>query len=700
MYRITLARMVVAVAMAVHFGFFTPAIVAAEETESTQLETMTVYAQKREENVQETPLSVGVLNDLRLEEERVSQLYDLNRLIPNLYMGSAGGSGTFTYVGIRGRINGDADVDPTVTVLVDGVPYDDFYSMGNNLLYDVERVEVLRGPQSTMYGLNSIAGVINIVTKKPGETTRGKVYVEGSAGPDWDGSWQAGGSVSGPLVHNTLYAGLSFLHKKQGGYIENKLTKDRYNDDRTTGVKGDLLWTPSDPWEVSLGVAYSKYDGDYSETYLPTNRAAAAAVGTDFEEWQADTGWEGDCDVETWAPNMKVSYDGGDFKIISVSAYRKATQEFDFDPYLSPVTGYLGYIDHRAETFTQELRVQSDDDEASNLQWLGGYSFNDFERKEKLGWALTATPSQMNFFKDSTLEGMSNAFFGQATYRFFDKALGLTAGGRQEWTEREAQSHLGLFADDTVSDSQFLPKLTLDYRVSPKVMIYAGITQGWRSGGMNMLASNTSQSKYKKETSWSYEIGLKTELFNNRLTFNSSAFYATYDDFQDLVYVNAGTAYLTNAPEVRMTGFETEITARLTQDLLLTGSLGYVHAEYVDFPDAAHGDFNGNRVMFVPDFNAHLALNYNFLGNFYVRPEVQGIGTLYWDRANSKKQSPYALFNLKAGYTGDSYEIYLFAENLTNKYAFSQATDYVGNGNYYGTPITPLRVGIGASITF
>ena len=116
--------------------------------------------------MQEAPLSVGVLNDLRLEEERVSQLYDLNRLIPNLYMGSAGGSGTFTYVGIRGRINGDADVDPTVTVLVDGVPYDDFYSMGNNLLYDVERVEVLRGPQSTMYGLNSIAGVINIVTKK------------------------------------------------------------------------------------------------------------------------------------------------------------------------------------------------------------------------------------------------------------------------------------------------------------------------------------------------------------------------------------------------------------------------------------------------------------------------------------------------------------------------------------------------------
>ena len=211
--------------------------------------------------------------------------------------------------------------------------------------------------------------------------------------------------MSGPLVHNRLYAGLSFLHKKQGGYIENKLTKDRYNDDRTTGVKGDLLWTPSDPWEVSLGVAYSKYDGDYSETYLPTNRAAAAAVGTDFEEWQTDTGWEGDCDVETWAPHMKVSYAGGNYKIISVSAYRKATQEFDFDPYLSPVTGYLGYIDHTAETFTQELRVQSDDDEASNLQWLGGYSFNDFERKEKLGWALTATPSQMNFFKDATLEG-------------------------------------------------------------------------------------------------------------------------------------------------------------------------------------------------------------------------------------------------------------------------------------------------------
>ena len=668
--------------------------------EAVSIETITVSAQKREQDVQDVPVSVGVLSDIRLEEERVTKLYDLDRIIPNLYMANAGGGGTFTYLGIRGRINGDADVDPTVTVLIDGVPYDDFYSMGNNLLYDIERVEVLRGPQSTMYGLNSIAGVINIVTKKPDNNFRAKVYSEASAGPDWEGSWQVGGTLSGPLMADRLYGTLSFLNKNTGGYVENLVTGDQYNSDQTTGLKGDLRWTPGTAWDITLGLAYTKYDGDFSETYLPTTEAAAAAVGTTYEEWQANTDWEGDSEVETWAPNLRVTYDAGAFTIASISAYRDASQEFDFDPYLSPSAGYLGYISHEAETFTQEFRLQSNEDENSNLEWLGGYAFNDFERHEKLGWGLISNPENLYIFKDSTLNGTSHAFFGQATWRFLEKALGVTLGARQEWTEREAQSALDMFREDSVDDSQFLPKLALDYRISDDVMAYSSVAKGWRCGGMNLLASSTEQSKYGKETSWTYEMGIKTKLFNNRATFNASVFYSQYKNYQDLVYVQPGTAYLANAPEVRMTGFETELETRLSKDLLLTASFGWVNAEYEDFPDATNGNYDGNKVMFVPDFDASIALKYSFLEHFYIRPEIQGVGNLYWDRANTQKQSPYALFNFKAGYVGKNYEIYLFGENLANKYAFSQATDYLGSGNYYGTPITPLRVGIGVTFEF
>ncbi len=664
-----------------------------------RLEGVTVSAQKREENVQEIPLSVGVLTDARLDEERITELYDLDKVIPNLYIANSGGTGSYTYLGIRGRINGDADVDPTVTVLVDGVPYDDFYSMGNNLLYDVERVEVLRGPQSTIYGMNSIAGVINIVTRKPGETRRVKVYGEGAAGPDWDGTWQAGGSLSGPLVDDALFGGLSLMVKSQGGYIKNTRTDDLYNSDRTMGMRGNLRWTPNTAWEMSFGMAYTDYDADYSETYLPTTRAAASHLGLEFKKWEIDTDWEGKSEVKTLAPSLNVKFDGGSYTVTSISAYRNSRQEFDFNPYVT-TGGTLGVINHDANTFTQELRLQSDAGESSNLEWMGGYFLNVFERDMQLGWALTSSPSAKTYFKDSKLKGVSNAFFGQATYRFLDKALGLTAGARGEWTEREGKSRKGLFDEKSINDSQFLPKIALDYRFSPQVMAYASVTKGWRCGGVNPLANNNSQATYDNETSWTYEIGAKTTLFDGRMKFNTSAFYTKYEDYQDKIYVTAGTAYLTNAPEVRMMGLETELEAQLTPSVLLIGSFGYVNAEYEDFPDATYGNFDGNKVMFVPDFDANLAVKYSFLEHFYIRPEVQIVGNLYWNRENTEKQTPYALFNIKAGYTRDNYEIYLYGENLTNQYKFSQATDYLSNGDYYGTPITPLRIGIGANVEF
>lgn len=675
---------------------------AQEQKKQYRLEVVKVSAQKYEENVQDVPMSVGVLNDVVLEESGVNDILNLHKIVPNLYISTAGGSGTFTFMGIRGRTNSGRDIDPTVTVLVDGVPYDDFYTVGNNLLFDVERVEVLRGPQSTLYGLNSEAGVINLITKKPTDTMRITAYGEVGYGPDWDGTYTLGGSISGPIKEGVLKGGLSLMQSGQEGYIYNSYNSDRYNRDKKTGLSGTLSWTPTKAWDISGGLAYSKADENNGHVKVPYDEAAAAALpdGQSYGEWKTNIDHEGNTDVETWAPHLKILYQLDSVEFTSVTAYRNSSQQQDFDIDLTSQPNGYGYAKGKFKTLTQELRVQSTTGDQDDYKWLTGYFFHDFDRKQLLAMGAPPVPYTFMPFIDSRLQGNSHAVFGQGTYRFLDKKLGLTLGLRQEWTNRELNEELGYYDETTADDSQFLPKFAVDYRLTPEHMIYASVTQGWRSGGLNNMSTAPSELRFKKETCWAYEIGAKTRWLDDQVLFNASAFYTEYNDYQDLVRSGPLVAYLSNVPKVRMYGFETELQAQMLDSLFLIANLGYVNAKYVDFPDATAGDYDGNTVANVPDFNANLALKYVFLENFYIRPEVQGVGSIYWDRANTRKQGSYALLNLRAGYSKDNYDIYVFGENLTNHYAFQHANDFIRNGELYGTPITPMRVGVGISMEF
>jgi len=678
----------------------TDPVQAQDGKDEVRLEAIQVSAQKREENVQEVPMSVGVVTELQLEETRTSELSDLGRNIPNLYISSSGSPGTYTFVGIRGRINSTIDVEPTVTVLVDGVPYDDYYSMGNNLLFDVERVEVLRGSQSTLYGMNSSGGIINVVTREPGQDKDVKAFAEGGYGPSWDGSWRLGTSASGPLVEERLSGGIAFSAQGQGGYVKNVHTGDRYNEDRTFAARGNLVWTLSEAWKIFTGVAYSDLQADNGFLRLPFDQRSASLLGQNKKAWQSDIDWEGNTTVKTLAPNLKINYDGGPVDVIAVTAYRNTNQEFDFDLDQTPRDGGYARFKNELETFSQELRVQSDNESESPLQWMAGYFYSAFDRHLTSGMA-PRTSLPLMALSDADYTGYSNAFFGQTTYRVLDQKLGLTLGVRQEWTQREAESRVGAFGETSKTDSQFLPKVAVDYRISPEAMVYASVTQGWRSGGVNPYSANSSNLTYEKEISWTYEAGAKTQWLDNRLLFNFSGFYTDYEDFQDKNRNTPFDVWLANVPKVRMIGFETEVDAMLTESLQLTGFLGYVKARYVDYPDPIAGNFDDNTVISVPDFNANLALKYSFWEHYYVRPSLQGIGTIYWDRENKTKQDPYMTVNFKAGYVKDAYEIYLFGENLTNKYAFTEANeDPITGGAYVGTPISPLKVGIGGNIRF
>jgi len=656
------------------------------------LETVKVTAQKREENVQEVPGAVSVLSDVALEEARVTDVGDLYTLSPNLYYSSAG-QGSYSYLGIRGRTGSGVDLDPTVTVFVDGVPYDDFFTLDTAALFDVERVEVLRGPQSTLYGLNSVAGVINIVTRQPGDEPHASVGAEISDGPDRDMSTMVKASVSGPVVRDVLSLGVAAIREDQGGWVWNEYTDDYANDSGKTSGRFSAVWTPVDKLTARGGVNLTEMDVNAGYVYLPLDDDAARRVGRpDKEEWTMDNDYSGFVEGRSVAPNLNLQYEAPWFDAVSVTTYRDNDQKYGTDFDLTCNAWSTGVMESEIKTFTQELRLQSPDhgDQDSSWDWTVGYFRYDMERDQVI--SIGGAP-----MIGGVLSGVNDAVFGQTTYRVFGNALGLTVGGRYEATERELTESVVGYDDTEVDDSQFLPKFALDYRFTPEVMAYASATMGWRTGGVNNnMAAGKEHLTYDKETSWTYELGAKTQFLDNTLLLNAAVFHSIYKDYQDLTHTAALQSYLDNADEVTMTGFEVEAAWRPVRSLELTGSLGYVKAEYQDYYNMGKDErYDGKRVVNYPEFDANLAARYTFLEHWYVRPEFVGTGKVYWNRTNTKSQNRYWQVNLRAGWAKDNWEFYVFGDNLTSQYAITNAQEFYGDGYYYGSPITPLTVGLG-----
>jgi iron complex outermembrane receptor protein len=227
---------------------------------------------------------------------------------------------------------------------------------------------------------------------------------------------------------------------------------------------------------------------------------------------------------------------------------------------------------------------------------------------------------------------------------------------------------------------------------------------GWRPGGIfrNAVAPPSKEDlRYDKETSWTYELGTKNEFFDKRLLLNASVFYSVYSDYQDSWASSVMQTYLRNAGEARMAGFEVETQARITDNLTADLAFGYTHARYESYKDDGGNDFSGNTVACVPEFNGSVAAKYSFLNGWYVRPEVRLTGATYWDRANNHKEDPYVTLHARAGYAADNWEVYIYGDNLTNKYAFTMAQPFMsGPDAYFGAPIRPLEIGVGCNLTF
>lgn len=637
------------------------------------IETITVTAQKQEEDVQEVPIAITVFNEDSIEDKQIEGLTDLDDFVPNLIF-NGGQSGRAT-PSMRGLTAPSFTFTTTTGLYVDGVPILNGVGYESDIL-DVERVEVLRGPQGTLYGKNTEAGAINIITKQPGNNFSAKVSARGGAllsKENGDGlSSRVSASLSGPIVTDKLYLGLAGLYYGKDGFMENSVTNETTNERKYWFGRGNLRWTPTEKLDISFIATIKEFDDGGPSTN--NTDYGAASTGIPPQGYRKTTSnWEDGYNqsvVDSQA--LKAIYSIDDtLTLTSVTTRRVFHEDTAADWDFCSQTINHNIIDRKYKKVSQELRL---DYAKGRLKWLVGAYYDKDDKG--LGYTNISDYASYNITTDRSKKGNAHAFFTNLVYPVTQR-LGVVAGLRWEHQESEFIDHLdGRNYEDyweTLS-----PKAGLEYRITPDIMTYGTVAKGHRSGGFNgdKAVTGTQYESYDTEELWSYEVGIKSALFNKRIILNAAAYYMDVNDMQVSEAVSILSTYVTNAAKATGKGVELEIMGRVTNGLTLSAGFGYSNIEFDEFADAK-GDYSGNKNTNAPEYSFNLGAHYRHPTGFTARVDLIGYGEMYFDKNNNFSRDPYQIVNMKVGYETEHFDIYLYGKNVFDE-------DYSSYGTYSG----------------
>jgi len=682
---------------------------------SEQLGEVIVTAQKRDEDLQQLPLSISALSSRQVQEYRLWNSSDITAIIPNLYSADPGDNRNL--VSIRGITT--TSYDPAVATYIDGVNQFGLDTYMAELL-DIERIEVLRGPQGTLYGRNAMGGVINIITKQPTNETSG--FAELNFGNYGQQRYSAG--LRTPLVKDRLFLGVAGLFRKQEGFYTNLFDNSKF--DRQNVFMGNyyLKFLANFRLNFTLNV---KRSANRNKGTFPLVASPEEAFANPFELNQNSVGKMID---NTLNASLSASYTGRSFNFTSQTSYQS-----NYRYYKQPVDGDFSPIDgvsivndygndwNKVQVGTQEFRFASPAAASSAFTWVAGaYGFyNDNPVKQGTHFGEDAEMVGAPF-PDFTSININNgesyglAFYGQGTYSISSN-VDLTAGLRYDY-EHKRQSIRGEFqADgedaatvtlpDTASKASFKafsPKVSLAYHLTENHNLYGTYSRGFRAGGITQLSSDPSQPPlyaYKPEYSNNFEIGIKNTFWENRLRLNVAAFYTQITDAQVPTLILPEAIIITrNAGKLNSKGAELELTSAPVKELEVAYNFGYTHARYTNLTIAANGEeaiLNGNRQIFTPNVTSMLALQYSHdIGDaqnlkLIARGEWRYLGKQYFDLANQLEQEAYSLFNARIGLSTPRFDLFLWGSNLANKryvaYAYNFGAARLGNPATYGISV-------------
>ncbi len=598
-----------------------------KKSEAAKLGEITVTARRREENLNEIPVAVTALSEAKIENLNVQDISNLQGLVPNLTIYAARGSSSTLTAYIRGIGQSDPlwGVEPGVGVYIDDV----YLARPQGALLDVldvERIEILRGPQGTLYGKNTIGGAIKYITKPLLPEFSGKVQV--TAGEYGQADFK--GSVNTPIGSDAVVARFSAASLNRDGFGNNLRTNAPVSDKEILVARGSLGFYPSEILSIVLSADWmDDQSGVRGAQMLAPNRFAPTFLPLG-DRYDVRNGMLNINDTTMQGASVTANYQLNDaWSLKSVTAYRESTTKtnIDFDTLPNIIADVSA--NYEDDQLTQEFQANYLSDSLAGV--IGLYHFNGTAGGTVLNNFFNAQFGNTNGFVDTT----QWALYGEGTYNVSDR-FRITAGARYTYEKKEALALNQFFSNATytvpiataadfnraISTNNVSPKIALDYQATENTLVYALATRGFKSGGYNIRANTAavpaSGRPFLDESVTSYEVGTKSALADGTVFLNLAYFMNKYKDvqlsvFTSFVGANGVTNFFgdfTNAGAAEVNGLEAELVANPTERLTISGNFAYLDAEYTKFISRGVDISDVQELTNAPKYQAGLTLQY------------------------------------------------------------------------------------------
>ncbi|MFK7733931.1 MAG: TonB-dependent receptor [Pseudomonadales bacterium] len=667
----------------------------AQAQPSIVLEEVIVTAEARAENLQDVPVAVTAFSAQDIVDAGIESTADFIALTPNVSFDDSFTVGN-SFVSIRGvtQIN---NADSPVAIVVDGVPQNNQKQFKMEL-YDIERIEVLKGPQGALYGRNAIGGAVNIITKSPSDEFEGNIKLGVGNG----GSKKIQGSVSGPIIEDTLLFRLSGSYKDSDGLIDNTFLNTEVDFVESTDIRGKLLWHASDSLSIDFRAATSSLEGGaiYDSAFWNNT-----GPGNTNQERFPVSDILGTSDRSIDELTVKVDWQTNAGSLMYIAAYTDIKEDYfgDLD-FCNPVdcpAGFfgLGQVDQmqdlQVELVSHELRWTSPADR--QFRWAAGAFWIETERTLSTVATLVDAGNFPIVMSTEDNDNTASAIFAQFEYDITEQ-LELSASIRYDEDERE-QTDVATGVSRETSFDATQPKVTLTWTPAESQLLYATYARGFRSGGFNGIGGR----EFDDEIVDNFEIGYKSKWLGDRLLFNAAAYRAESKDFQFFfVDVNAGGAQvIDNLDEVTLTGLELEMEFVVAAGWSVFGALGIQDSdiEEIDPTLPVPADI-GNRTPKTTKSTLNVGAQFEYAVsstlNGMLRIDFERRGDKYWHPDNVDVMDAVNILNARASISTENWQISIWGRNLTDEFYFEDfnAQPFTGLPWNTGFPTRPRSYGL------
>ena len=660
--------------------------VVEEESGPLRLNPLIVTGERAERTVFETPSSVVVVPGEEIEETPAfSDVEDVLDFVPNIVTGGTSADGpTIRGVDTTGVLVGGNNflggARPRATITLDGRPlsFSEFI-YGQTSVWDLERVEVFRGPQTSAQGVNSIAGATYVVTADP--TFEPEVKVQGEIGSEAQRRLSA--AFSGPIVADELAGRIAVDFQRRDSFVDFDTTADygpNPNEFENIVARGKLLWEPDALPDLS-----TKFTFSFTQSEAPQN----AAVREPFKDLDAANLNQATWRTQAYTGIHDLTYAFGDNLEISnqFSVTQSKIERFAFPE-------NVGAADIDGLQFINETTANWRLPEVG-LSGLAGVYYEDDNDDESVD--LSSSLGFGEFDDRQTSLGV----FGEVTYQVTEQ-LDVTAGLRYQRDRQDRDGTLGAFTlDFDETFDALLPKFVVGYDVTDDLRIGAQAVRGFNPGGTTISFLDGSQDTFEEETVWNFEAFGRARLFDDRLAINANAFYAIYKDLQLFTVVGftpggAAVIQASNADQAISYGLELSVDAQATDDLRVFGGLGLLDTEITDFSDSEDPNIEGNQFERAPHVTFSVGADYEVIDNLTLGSRLRYVSSYFSDVNNDRdlKAGDYVVADFQLSYAYENLEAFAFVNNAFDEfYKISDFDDRAIVG-------TPREYGVGLRVSF